>query len=205
VPLTSTAACVLGLLQMGPAPGQPGFLQGDAMTGGQVYAAAERSVGRFWNLTRSQVYAELPGLEEARLIRRAGKPGPRGAQPYRVTAAGRKAFAAWIDSFVAEGPRDDQLRSPLLLAVFFGHFVDPERLRPLVAEYRARHERGLALADQMLRALGKDRSLPGAALGRRAAYQRLMVEWLGDVLDRIPAATPAPTPAPAPLPRRRRA
>ena len=76
MPLTSTAACVLGLLQMGPAPGQPGFLQGDAMTGGQVYAAAERSVGRFWNLTRSQVYAELPSLEQAGLIERAGSGGP---------------------------------------------------------------------------------------------------------------------------------
>src|SRR2546421_625591 len=96
--LTSTGACVLGLLQMGPAPGQPGFLEGEAMTGGQVYAAAERSVGR--------------------------RPGPR-------------------------------------------------------------HERGVSLADDMLRALGRDRSLPGAALMRRAAYQRLMVEWLGEVLDRI--------------------
>ena len=185
VELTSTGACVLGLLQMGPAPGQPGFLEGGAMTGGQVYAAAERSVGRFWHLTRSQVYAELVELEEAKLVRAAGKPGPRGARPYRPTAAGRKAFAAWINDFVAAGPRDDQLRSPLLLVVFFGHFVEPDRLRSLVLEYRARHERGLALADDMLQALGLDRSLPGAALVRRRAYQELMVDWLGEVLDRI--------------------
>ena len=79
--LTSTAACVLGLLLMGPAPGQPGFRTARGMTGGQVYAAAERSVSRFWNLTRSQVYAELPRLLEAGLVEPAGAPGPRGAQP----------------------------------------------------------------------------------------------------------------------------
>jgi len=186
VALTSTGACVLGLLQMGPAPGQPGFLEGGAMTGGQVYAAAARSVGRFWNLTRSQVYAELPSLDQAGLIERAGDPGPRGAQPYRPTAAGEAAFREWMDRFVAAGPRDDQLRSPLLLAVFFGHFVDPNRLRPVIQEYRARHERGLAVADEMLLTLGEDRSLPGAALIRRAGYQQLMVDWLAEVLDRIP-------------------
>jgi DNA-binding PadR family transcriptional regulator len=186
VPLTPTGACVLGLLQMGPAPGQPGFLAGAAMTGGQVYAAAERSVSRFWNLTRSQVYAEMASLEQDGLVERAGPPGPRGAQPYAVTDAGRDAFGSWMREFVASGPRDDQLRSPLLLAVFFGHFVEPARLRELVEEYRARHARATALADEMLEALGQDRSLPGAALHRRAAYQRLMVDWLGEVLDRIP-------------------
>lgn len=186
VALTSTAACVLGLLQMGPAPGQPGFRKAPAMTGGQVFAAAERSVSRFWNLTRSQVYAELLGLERVGLVERAGEVGPRRAQPYRVTDAGRDAFAGWINEFAGQGPRDDQLRSPLLLTVFFGHFVEPARLRTLVQEYRARHERGLDLADQMLRALGDDASLPGAALLRRARYQRLMVDWLDVVLERIP-------------------
>jgi hypothetical protein len=29
--------------------------------------------------------------------------------------------------------------------------------------------------------------LPGAALLRRAAYEEMMIGWLGEVLDRIPA------------------
>jgi DNA-binding PadR family transcriptional regulator len=156
------------------------------MTGGQVFAAAERSVSRFWNLTRSQVYAELPRLHAAGLIETAADPGPRGAQPYQVTEAGRRRFAAWIAAFVSAGPRDDQLRSPLMLAVFFGGFVPPQRLASLAGEYRAQHQRGLALAEDMLRALGDDDSLPGAALLRRAAYQRLMIDWLAEVLTRIP-------------------
>jgi len=191
VALTSTAACVLGLLLMGPAPGQPGFRTARGMTGGQVYAAAERSVSRFWNLTRSQVYAELPRLLEAGLVEPAGAPGPRGAQPFRATRAGREAFTTWVGELVAAGPRDDQLRSPLLLAVFFGQFADATRLRILLEEYRARHLRMLEQTDDMLAALGRDRSLPGAALRRRAAYQRLMVDWLADTIARVRRLTSA--------------
>jgi DNA-binding PadR family transcriptional regulator len=186
VNLTSTGACVLGLLQMGPAPGQPGFRQSGPMTGGQIYAAAERSVSRFWNLTRSQVYAELPRMEQAGLIEAAGAPGPRGAQPYQLTQAGRERFIEWITAFVNAGPREEQLRSPLLLAVFFGGFIQPHRLASLVQEYRAQHQRGLSAAEDMIEALGDDDSLPGSALLRRAAYQQLMIDWLAQVLTRIP-------------------
>lgn len=183
--LTSTAACVLGLLQMGPAPGQPGFRAGAPMTGGQLFDAASRSLARFWNLTRSQVYAELPKLERGGYVEPAGAPGPRGAQPYRITAAGRTAFADWVHTFVQRGPQDDQLRSPLLLTVFFGHVVDTATLRHLLEEYRGRHRRVLTQVEAMLDALGDDRSLPGAALARRVAYEHLMVDWLGDTLGRV--------------------
>jgi hypothetical protein len=39
----------------------------------------------------------------------------------------------------------------------------------------------------MLAAPGDDTSLPGAALLRRAAYEEMMIGWLGEVLNRIPA------------------
>ena len=42
------------------------------------------------------------------------------------------------------------------------------------------------MAEDMLQALGDDNSLPGAALLRRAAYQQLMIDWLAEVLTRIP-------------------
>ena len=196
--LNSTGACVLGLLQMGPAPGQPGFGQGGPMTGGQIFAAAGRSVSRFWNLTRSQLYAELPRLERAGLIEAAGPPGPRGAQPYQVTAAGRQRFTEWITAFVNAGPKDEQLRSPLLLAVFFGNFAQPRRLASLIEEYRARHQRSLAVAEDMQQALAGDTSLPGAALARRAAYEEMMVNWLTEVLTRVPDSSAGEQPANAP-------
>src|SRR3712207_8696237 len=74
--INPTAAALLGLLHEGP------------MTGGQLMAAAERRLGPYWSMTRSQVYRELPVLAEMGYVR-LGKPGPRASQPYAITAAGR--------------------------------------------------------------------------------------------------------------------
>ena len=53
-------------------------------------------------------------------------------------------------------------------------------------------ERAVALAEEMLVALGPDRSLPGAALVRRRAYERLTVDWLEDTIERVPSKTAKP-------------
>lgn len=121
-----------------------------------------------------------------------------------MTQAGRNRFTEWITAFASAGPRQEQLRSPLLLAVFFGGFIQPDRLASLVQEYRAQHQRSLSVAEDMLQALGEDRSLPGAALLRRAAYQQMMIDWLAEVLTRLPRdATAQPASAP-PVMRARR-
>ena len=67
---------------------------GDAapgMTGWQIYETAERSLARFWNITRSQVYLELDRLEQDGLVAGTGAEGPRARQPYTITEAGRAA------------------------------------------------------------------------------------------------------------------
>ena len=48
--INPTAAALLGLLHDGP------------MTGGQLMAAAQKRLGAYWSMTRSQVYRELPAL-----------------------------------------------------------------------------------------------------------------------------------------------
>ena len=78
-----TAAALLGLLHDGP------------MTGGQLMAAAQRRLGPFWSVTRSQVYRELPALAEAGYVK-MGKPGARSSQPYSLTPAGKRAFVRWL-------------------------------------------------------------------------------------------------------------
>src|SRR5215470_14125343 len=109
--INATAACLLGLLQLGPAPGQPGY--GDprpAMTGSQLWRAAATSIARFWNLTRSQVFRELPRLQAAGLVEPVER-RPRRQQPFRITDAGRDAFTEWLAEFIGSGPRDEQLHS----------------------------------------------------------------------------------------------
>jgi hypothetical protein len=54
--LNATAASMLGILARGP------------MSGWELYASFEDTIGHFWSLTRSQVYRELQTLAERGLI-----------------------------------------------------------------------------------------------------------------------------------------
>ena len=121
--LNPTAASLLGFLHRGP------------LTGWELQVWIERSIGNFWNVTRSQVYRELKTLAAAGLLR-AGATGKRDKQPYSITAAGRDAFRTWI----AQPPASDILRLPLVVSVFFGEHIEPDLLRRYLQTARLQHE-----------------------------------------------------------------
>jgi DNA-binding PadR family transcriptional regulator len=186
--INATAACLLGLLILGPAPGQPGFGEPDpAMTGSQLWRAAATSIARFWNLTRSQVFRELPRLQAAGLVA-AAAPQSRRQQPFRITPAGRAAFADWLADFVGQAPRDEQMHSPLVLSVFFGELVPPPRLRAALLDHRQRHAQRLEALLAMRRALGASSRLPAHTAIRGIAYQHLTIDWIDAVLASLPPA-----------------
>jgi DNA-binding PadR family transcriptional regulator len=117
--LNATAAALLGLLHDGP------------MTGGQLVSAAADRFGGFFVVTRSQVYRELPVLAEVGLVR-LGKQGPRSSQQYAVTAAGKRAFKAWL----AGSAEPDPLRSPLVLRLVHAALLTVRQRGELVSHAR---------------------------------------------------------------------
>jgi DNA-binding PadR family transcriptional regulator len=125
LPVNATAAAILGLLHTGP------------MTGGELVAAAGERFGGFFSVTRSQVYRELPALAESGLLR-LGKLGARASQQYRVTAAGKRSFVAWL-----AGPGGiDPLRSPLVLRLLHaGALSDADRTKLVTTSRTAYVER----------------------------------------------------------------
>jgi DNA-binding PadR family transcriptional regulator len=180
--INATAACILGLLQLGPAPGQPGFGEPDpAMTGSQLWRAAATSIARFWNVTRSQVFRELPRLEAAGLVEPAPM-RPRRQQPYRVTPAGREAFSRWLLDLTRSGTRDEQLHSPLVLTVFFGELLPSGDFQAALLEHRRAHVERLSALESMQRVLGASRRPPAQTVVRGLAYQRLTIDWIDRVL-----------------------
>src|SRR5947209_4710178 len=138
--LNATAACLLGLLELGPLPGSEPNPDPETMTGWQLYETATDSITRFWNITRSQIYVELPRLAAAGLVEATSARGPRASRPYRLTPAGKAALRAWLLDWALQEPKDDQLHSPLLLTVFFGDFVPQHVLLRTLEEYRLRYE-----------------------------------------------------------------
>src|SRR4029453_3199109 len=95
--LNATAASLLGLLHRGP------------MSGWDLAATAQTSIGDFWTVTRSQAYRELAWMDEAGRAE-AGERGARARRPYTLTDRGRDAFAAWV----AREPGPETIRFPLL-------------------------------------------------------------------------------------------
>ena len=124
--LNPTAATLLGFLHRGP------------MTGWGLAQMAEMVIGDFWNVSRSQVYRELRTLEQMELVQ-ATEGASRDRKPYTITDDGRDAFS----TFIEREPGPDLLRSPLLLMVFFGSHLDPQRLTRFLAIQRLRHEQSL--------------------------------------------------------------
>ncbi len=124
--MNATAAALLGLLHDGPA------------TGGQLVAGAYERFGAFFSVTRSQVYRELPALSKEGLVR-LGKQGPRSSQQYVLTAAGKKAFKAWLTS--EAGP--DHMRSPTILRLVNASALTPKQRATLVDNARASYTQEL--------------------------------------------------------------
>jgi DNA-binding PadR family transcriptional regulator len=135
--VNATSAALLGLLHEGP------------MTGGQLVAAAGGRFGSFFSVTRSQVYRELPVLAEAGLLR-LGKQGPRSSQQYAITAAGKRAFKAWLNS----APGADHLRSPLILRLAHAGALTAKQRAALVGSARDAYTGRLAEARAAVRAAG---------------------------------------------------
>jgi DNA-binding PadR family transcriptional regulator len=161
VGVNATAAALLGLLHEGP------------MTGGQLMAAAERRLGSYWSMTRSQVYRELPALADAGYVR-LGKPGPRSSQPYAITPAGKRVFARWM----AAEPGREIVRNPVALRAAFGRYQ--ANALPGAYEQAANwHTAALAEARETARELKKEGDThAAAALEFAVGYHKAALSWL---------------------------
>ena len=160
--LNPTAAALLGLLHDGP------------MTGGQLMVSAQKRLGSYWSMTRSQVYRELPALAEAGFVK-LGKPGARSSQPYSITPAGKRAFVRWLSEPAAR----EVMRSPLALRVAFGAHQSAAQLQQAYTEATEYHTGALNEARDLAKDAKKDGDEFGtASLELAAAYHRAALAWL---------------------------
>jgi PadR family transcriptional regulator AphA len=135
-----------------------GLLSGGERSGYDLKKRADSSVGYFWTPAKSRIYAILPRLVEAGLVRRRDvrQESRPDKQLYRLTPAGRRALVEWL----AQGPLEpDPDRNMLLLKLYFGELAGPEALIEQVRERRQEVERfraELEAIDARRRAEGDD-------------------------------------------------
>jgi DNA-binding PadR family transcriptional regulator len=150
-----------------------GFLYWRPMSGGDIVAAVEASVGHFWNVTRSQIYRELRALARTGLVH-GGEVGPRRRLPYTITDEGRRAFLLWLQ----QEPGPDLIRSPLLMKFFFGVLLPEETLRRFVRVHRRRHAEDLAYYRRLLPQIAGSDPLPAHIVRFAIDFERAYLRWL---------------------------
>ena len=150
----------------------------------------ERSIGRFWTATHQQIYRVLKRMETdgwvtAEEIGQGGRPDKRS---YSVAATGRAVLTTWLRAPV----QPEAVRHELAVKIRGAAFDDAAGRAALVCEverYRAAHE---ATLGRYLS--GERRDFPDGAvldvqqrlqhtvLRGGIAYERMVLDWLDDVL-----------------------
>jgi PadR family transcriptional regulator AphA len=129
IELTHTSHVVLGLLSM----------SGEA-TPYDLKQMVAATVGHFWSLPHSQLYAEPARLASAGYVTELREPGGRRRKLYALTDRGRDALQEWLGVLT---PEPYMLRDPALLKLFFGADVRElaevqlQTHRQKLAEYEA--------------------------------------------------------------------
>jgi PadR family transcriptional regulator AphA len=139
-PLSTTSHAVMALLSFAP------------MSGYELARAADRSISRFWPISKPQVYAELQRLESLGLVDATDVVQDKlpDKRVFRLTGAGERGLERWLADERLEASR---FRVPFLVKTLVGHRVGAERMRELLGDYRAaveaEHE-ALAELDELL-------------------------------------------------------
>ena len=130
--LTPTSYIVLGLIE-----------QAGEATSYDLKQLVAASVGNFWSVPHSQLYAEPKRLAGAGYLSERSEPGGRRRRLLSLTERGRDALEAWREEPTADLP---ELRDPGLLKLFFGGeqlalaVVRRDAHRAKLAEYEARRQ-----------------------------------------------------------------
>jgi DNA-binding PadR family transcriptional regulator len=128
--LTTTSYLVLGLV---------GHL--GSATSYDLKRAVAGTIGGFWSVPHSQLYAEPARLAGAGLLVEQREPGGRRRRVYALAPAGRAALDGWLAAPFDEGT---ELRDPALLRLFFGGQAGPGGVARLAERAAAVHRRHLA-------------------------------------------------------------
>lgn len=106
---------VLGMLTLKP------------MSGYEMRAVIQQSIGNFWSESFGQIYPTLKALEKEGAIRQlpGGTRSKRERNVYDITQRGRDELHRWL----ASPPYAPPKRNELLLKVFFGPAADLTKIR----------------------------------------------------------------------------
>jgi DNA-binding PadR family transcriptional regulator len=135
------------------------------------------SVGYFWTLPHSQLYAEPPRLAKGGYVTEQREDGGRRRRLFSLTAKGEAALDAWLAEPAGTLP---ELRDIALLQVFYGADMSAVATRQMAA-----HEERLAGYEALHADLAKATEAPPGpirTLEAGIAYERTMIGYWRSLL-----------------------
>lgn len=162
--LTPTSYIVLGLIELGEA------------TPYDLKARVAASVGNFWSVPHSALYAEPDRLAAGGYLTVDQEPDGLRRKRYEITAAGRAALDEWR---AGPAPRLPEIRDESLLKLFFG--ADP---RAIAATQRDAHREKLRAYEQRAgEDDGSDPRGPWRTLAAGIAHEREWVRYWSELAE----------------------
>lgn len=134
--LTTTSYLVLGLVGHLGAP-----------TSYDLKKAVASTIGGFWSVPHSQLYAEPIRLAGLGLLREEQEQSGRRRRTYTLTEAGRAELEQWLAM-----PTDDgtELRDLALLKLYFGAQAGPNSVQRVAERAAAAHRKRLAAYEALV-------------------------------------------------------
>ncbi len=149
------------------------------MSGLAVIKIATETIGPFWSLTTSQIYAELGHLTDHGYIEHAAT-GVYGTRIFSLTTKGRKVFAERINTM----PGSESIRFPLLLFMQFGEHMQPDARTQMLAAHRMQHTETLERYRAVVKE-GTESPFDEAVLSFGERYEAMVLEWFDEVEARF--------------------
>jgi PadR family transcriptional regulator, regulatory protein AphA len=172
-----------------------GFLTRGDLTGYELKAAMDESVGFFFGASYGSIYPTLKSLEEeglvgSTLVVQSDRPNKK---VYSLTPEGRAYFLEALK----EPPAEDSFRSEFLMQLFFGHHQDPVRVLALIEDHRSSLRDSL---ERLRRTEEEIREMPHARYGLMClryglVYYENSLAWLDEVEREVRTIANEGTPA----------
>jgi len=111
-----------------------GLINYQPATGYDLKITFQKSIHFFWNAALPHIYRTLKQMEGegwiiSNIEQQEGKPNRK---VYRITADGRKELTQWLE----EPPETPELRYSMLIKVFFGNQLPPDRFASHLRSWR---------------------------------------------------------------------
>lgn len=116
-------------------------------TGYDLKRVLAGTIGQFWSVPHSQLYAEPARLAGLRLLLETQEQHGRRRRTYTLTPAGRRALDQWLAEPTEAGT---ELRDPALLRLYFGAQTRPGGVGDLARRAATVHREQLAALESLI-------------------------------------------------------